>query len=177
MHAASVTITSADRDTYVPSENSATAVTVCDVARRIRVDILACPARGPRRAITTSGCGFFSVKSAIDLTRSDADIGLSTDTITGTLLPFSTIAAMSRCTLLPACTGLPPVYFWRAAFIASEVCARDEAETSATSGSDADASSSERRATDAGDAGNDAPIAAGSNRPFMQSSRKERSSR
>src|SRR5262249_49745890 len=59
--AASVTTTSARSDQNEPSESSQIAITVCVSARRIRVETLARPARGPRWKLTTSGCGFFSV--------------------------------------------------------------------------------------------------------------------
>src|SRR5262249_32583905 len=61
--AASVTTTSARSDQNEPSESSQIAITVCVSARRIRVETLARPARGPRWKLTTSGCGFFSVKT------------------------------------------------------------------------------------------------------------------
>src|SRR5262245_20319853 len=61
--AARVTTTSARSDQNEPSDSSQIATTVCVSASRIRVETLARPARGPRWKLTTSGCGFFSVKT------------------------------------------------------------------------------------------------------------------
>ena len=60
-------------------------------------------ARGRRAArgctLITFGCGFFSLKTWIALTWSAAVIGLSTVTVSGTVLPFSTSGGMSSFTL------------------------------------------------------------------------------
>ncbi len=56
----------------------------------MRVATRARPARGPRWNTAISGCGFFSLNSAMRRTWSLAVIGLSTVTVTPTALPFST---------------------------------------------------------------------------------------
>src|SRR5262249_46007224 len=60
--AARVTITSWLVLQNVPSLSSAIAVIVWVSARRMRVEKLGRPARGPRRTPRTSGSGFFSLK-------------------------------------------------------------------------------------------------------------------
>src|ERR1700712_1808937 len=66
--APSVMITVALSDQKVPSLISAMAVTSCVSARRMRVAMLARPARGPIWMLITFGCGFFSEKTWIALT-------------------------------------------------------------------------------------------------------------
>src|SRR5262249_58955111 len=102
-----VRMTWAGADENEPSLNSATAMTVWVSARRNRVDTLARPARGPRRALITFGSGFFSLKTWIALTWSCAVIGLSTSIASATELPFSTSAGTSIVTL-PLRTGASP---------------------------------------------------------------------
>src|SRR5262245_34963203 len=118
--AASVTTTSASSDQNEPSLSSATAITFCESASRMRVEMLALPARGPRWTLTTFGCGFFSLKTWIALTWSAAVIGLSTETVSGTVLPFSISGARSSVTL-PLRRGASPRTFFIAACIFSGV--------------------------------------------------------
>ena len=54
MQAASVTTTSTWCDQQLPSASRATATSCCEVASRMRVDTLRCPARGPKWKRTTS---------------------------------------------------------------------------------------------------------------------------
>src|SRR5262249_4152636 len=61
--AARVTTTSTSSDQNEPSLICATATTLCVSARRMRVDTLARPARGPSCTLMTLGCGFFSVNT------------------------------------------------------------------------------------------------------------------
>src|SRR5690349_2428303 len=77
--AAIVTITSTSPDQKDPSLISAIATTRCESASLMRVEILAWPARGERRALMMLGCGFFSLKTWIALTKFSGVIGLSTD--------------------------------------------------------------------------------------------------
>src|SRR4029077_11376860 len=88
--AASVTMTSVLADQNEPSLISATATTFCESASLMRVARRARPARGPSATEITRGCGFFSFTTWIALTWSAGDIGLSTETLSGTALPFST---------------------------------------------------------------------------------------
>ena len=81
----------------------AAATTFCEVARRMRVLTRATPLAGPRRNSATSGSGLRPVNSAMATTWSAALMGLSTCTVTGTALPFSTNSGMSTCT--PPSTG------------------------------------------------------------------------
>src|SRR4051812_28770561 len=105
--AASVTITSALPLQNEPSLISAIATTCCESASLMRVATRARPARGPSASEITCGCGFFSLKIWIALTWSCCVIGLSTDTVSGTALPFSTSAGMSSVTL-PGCASASP---------------------------------------------------------------------
>src|SRR5580700_8705206 len=120
--AASVTMTSMSSDQNEPSDSSAIAVTFCESASRIRVEKLARPARGPSFTLITFGCGFFSLKMWIALTSSSAVIGLSTETVQGTELPFSTSGGRSSLTL-PFLTGASPMTARTASFIISGVAA------------------------------------------------------
>src|ERR1700674_1036367 len=86
-------------DQNEPSDISATATTVCVSDNRIRVEMLARPARGPSLALMTFGCGFFSLKTWMALTWVAGVIGLSTATAQGTVLPFSTSGGISSLTL------------------------------------------------------------------------------
>src|SRR5262249_58145936 len=61
--AARVTTTAAVAEQNEPSLSSPIAVTVWVLASRMRVDTRARPARGPRRKLTTPGCGFSSVNT------------------------------------------------------------------------------------------------------------------
>src|SRR3954452_25291432 len=70
--APSVMMTLVEADQNEPSLNSAIATTVCVSERRMRVDTLARPARGPRCMLMTFGCGFFSLKMWIAFTESFA---------------------------------------------------------------------------------------------------------
>src|SRR5580692_5918659 len=56
------------------------------------------------------GCGFFSLKTWMLLTKSSGVIGLVTLTVIGTVLPFSTSGGMSSLTL-PVCTTAEPTTF------------------------------------------------------------------
>ena len=98
MHAASVTRTS-----------TACCQTLPSLSARQRDDVLRGREANPRRHLgaavarpevkrTTSSCGLRSVKTAIARTWSAAVIGLSTLTVIGTALPFSTSGAISRRT-------------------------------------------------------------------------------
>ena len=105
---ASVTITADCAVQYEPSLMRATATSVCEVARRIRVDTVALPLRGVKWNIATSRCGLRVLKTAMALTWSAAVIGLSALTVRGTVLPFSTSGATSRRTR-PSRGAAPPV--------------------------------------------------------------------
>src|SRR5262245_43422509 len=107
-HAESVTTTETVSDQNEPSDSSAMAITLPVSAMRARVARRARPARGSRWAPITIGCGFFSVKTWIAFTWSASVIGLSTVTVSGTVLPLSMSGGRSSFTL-PGCTGLPPV--------------------------------------------------------------------
>src|SRR5262249_15246852 len=114
--AAMVTITSTSSDQKVPSLSSATAITRCESASRMRVESLPSPARGPRRALITFGSGVFSLKTWIALTWLSGVIRLSTDTSTETVLPSSTSGGRLRVTL-PLRSGAEPTTFLIAASI------------------------------------------------------------
>src|SRR5262245_46703817 len=118
--AARVTTTSARWDQNDPSLSSAMATTVCVSARRMRVDTRARPARGPRRTVTTSGWGFFSVKTCNARTWSASVIGLSTLTVRGTAFPFSDSGGNSSFTR-PALTRAVPTILRMASSIAAGV--------------------------------------------------------
>ena len=110
--AASVTTTSALRTRT--SRRSARRSRSRSACRRAGCGSPRCarPARGPSRKLTTSGCGFFSVKTWMALTWSASVIGLSTLTVSGTALPFSDSGGSSSFTL-PALTGAgPPPCGW-----------------------------------------------------------------
>ena len=76
--------------------------------------MLARPERGPRRTLTTFGCGFFSVKTWIAFTWSAGVIGLSTTTASGTALPLSMSGGTSSFTF-PGRTRASPTTFCSAA--------------------------------------------------------------
>ena len=61
-----MTLTLSDQNE--PSDISAIATTVCVSERRMRVEMLARPARGPSVALMTFACGFFSLKTWMALT-------------------------------------------------------------------------------------------------------------
>src|SRR5450432_3583358 len=68
VQAAMVTMTSTLSDQNEPSESSAIAITLCVSASRMRVEMLARPARGPRWNVTMLGSGFFSLRMCRRLT-------------------------------------------------------------------------------------------------------------
>src|SRR5262249_10113813 len=126
--AAMVTITSTSSDQKLPSLSSATANTRCESASRMRVESLPCPARGPRRALITLGSGFFSLKMWIALTWFSGVIGLSTDTSSETVLPFSTSGGRLSVTL-PLRSGAEPTTFLIAASIDAGVARAGDTDT------------------------------------------------
>ena len=124
-----VTITSALAVQNAPSLVSAIATTFCASASLMRVAILATPFLGRKVALKTCGCGFFSLKTWIALTKSASLIGLSTETVIGTVLPFSTSGGRSSVTL-PSRIGAPFTTSWIAAAIASGVACAGPSGTS-----------------------------------------------
>src|SRR5437764_18744 len=108
MQAAMVTITSALALKNSPLLVSAMATTFWASASLMRVPTIALPLFGLSRASNTCGCGFFSLKTWMAFTWSASVIGLSTETVSGTVLPFSTRGGMSSVTL-PGRTGASPV--------------------------------------------------------------------
>src|SRR5262249_34845102 len=77
-------------------------------------------ARGPSAALMTKGCGFFSVKTWMAFTWSAGVMGLSTVTVQGTVLPFSTRGGMSSLTL-PSLIRASPTTVATAACISAGV--------------------------------------------------------
>src|SRR5215468_7567084 len=120
MQAARVTITSAEALKNSPELVSAMATTFWESASLMRVAIWALPFSGLNRASSTCGCGFFSLKTWIALMWSASVIGLSTETVSGTALPFSTSGGMSRVTR-PSRTAASPVTSLMAAAMAAGV--------------------------------------------------------
>src|SRR5207248_11426228 len=118
--AAMVTMTSASADQNEPSLSCATATTFWASASLMRVESAALPARGPSCTPMTLGCGFFSLKMWMALTWSAAVIGLSTVTVSGTVLPFSTSGGTSIVTL-PSRSGASPTTFLIAASMVAGV--------------------------------------------------------
>src|SRR5476651_453620 len=108
MQAAMVTITSALALQNSPLLISAMPTIFCVSASLMRVPTTALPLRGPSDALNTCGCGFFSLKTWIAFTWSASVIGLSTDTVSGTVLPFSISGGMSSL-MRPGRSTAPPV--------------------------------------------------------------------
>jgi hypothetical protein len=94
-------------DQNVPSDISAMAVIFCVSARRTRVAIVALPDRAPSRTLITFGCGFFSLKTWIALTYFSFGGGEATETVIGTVLPFSTNGGKSSITRPLRIVGVP----------------------------------------------------------------------
>src|SRR5580704_244242 len=121
--AARVTITSAEALQNSPELVSAMATIFCESASLMRVAITALPFCGPSRALKTCGCGFFSLKTWIALTWSAGVIGLSTDTVSGTTLPFSTSGGRSSFTLPSRIVPAPTTCLMAAAMVSGVACA------------------------------------------------------
>src|SRR5258708_17097170 len=124
MQAAMVTITSALAMKNSPLLVWAMATTFWASASLMRVPTTALPLRGLSQALNTCGCGFFSLNTGIALMKSPSVIGLSTVTVSGTVLPFSTSGGMSSVTR-PDRGVAPPVTSLIAAAIASGVARAD----------------------------------------------------
>src|SRR6202521_5727043 len=124
-----VTMRSALADQNEPSLSLAIATIFCGAASLIRVETLARPERGPRWKLATLGCGFFWLKMWMLLTWSLGVIGLSTATVSGTELPFSTSGGTSIVTL-PSRTGASPPPSRSAAAMESGVAAAGRSATS-----------------------------------------------
>jgi transposase len=95
MQAASVTSRSTLSRQQLPSASFATAITVCDVASRMRVAMRGAPVRGPNRTRITCGSGLPSANTSMLRT---SPTGASTLTVMATEFPFSTITGRSSFT-------------------------------------------------------------------------------
>src|ERR1700722_3089896 len=108
MQAARVTSRSTLSRQHEPSRNRAMAITVCEVANRIRVVTRGAPDRGPKRNTATRGNGLPSANTWI---ASTGEGGSATDTVIATELPFSTMTGRSRW-ISPSFGGTSPVRAW-----------------------------------------------------------------